>query len=118
MWSSNIVKMFHEAARKIQRLIIHRTRKRNMAATKFQALYRGWHYRMSVIMAKRDVQRRLALVWTAAATDHCGIRRCSTTTLDRAPTCAIYYRDCLDLDVPVTVIVRCVCVLTGGAGSA
>ena len=39
MWSSNIVKMFHEAARKIQKLIIHRTRKRNMAATRVQALY-------------------------------------------------------------------------------
>ncbi len=62
MWSSNIVKMFHEAARKIQKLIIHRTRRRNMAATKFQALYRGWHYRMTIIMAKRDLQRRIALV--------------------------------------------------------
>lgn len=61
MWSNNIVKMFHEAATKIQKLIIHRQRKRHMAATKIQALFRGWHYRMKVIMARRDEQRRIAL---------------------------------------------------------
>lgn len=61
-WSNNIVKQFHAAARRIQQLVRHRKARRHRMATKIQAVYRGWHYRMTIIMARRDELRRIALV--------------------------------------------------------
>jgi hypothetical protein len=66
-WSHNIVKEFHKAATRIQQLVKHRRRRRQMVATRLQAIWRGWHYRSRIIMAKRDAQRRIALVWTGVA---------------------------------------------------
>jgi hypothetical protein len=62
MWSNNIVKQFHDAARSIQKLIRLRKLRHHRCATRIQALWKGWHYRMTVIMARRDELRRIALV--------------------------------------------------------
>lgn len=61
-WSNNIVKQFHAAARKLQQLVRHRKARQHRMATKIQALWKGWHHRMSIIMARRDELRRVALV--------------------------------------------------------
>jgi hypothetical protein len=83
MWSNNIVKQFHDAARTIQKLIRLRKLRHHRCATKIQALWKGWHYRMTVIMAKRDELRRIALVW------------CMSVTVSCWTLLSVHCRDCL-----------------------